>query len=35
MALLEKLGVRVEGRIPCIIKANLFNEAGYESPLFM
>ena len=28
VATLEKLGVRIDGRIPCIVKANLFNQ-GY------
>jgi hypothetical protein len=31
VATLEKLGVAIEGRIPCIVKANLFNQGYLEA----
>ena len=31
VATLEKLGVRIDGRIPCIVKANLFNQGYLEA----
>ena len=31
MATLERLGVRIDGRIPCIVKANLFNQGYLEA----
>ena len=31
VATLEKLGVKIEGRIPCIVKANLFNQGYLEA----
>ena len=31
VATLERLGVRIDGRIPCIVKANLFNQGYLEA----
>ena len=31
VATLERLGVKIEGRIPCIVKANLFNQGYLEA----